>query len=82
MMGFTADGQLDPKLLAERDRRLGVSSTETKAARADLPTPTVVPGADAWQQGKIIQLQDPTGQLHKHAGEHTEKGVNASSNKP
>lgn len=82
MMGFTADGQLDPKLLAERDRRLGVSSAETKAARADLPTPAVAPGADAWQQGKVIQLQDPTGQLHDHDSEHTEKGVNASSNKP
>jgi len=82
MMGFTADGQLDPKLLAERDRRLGVSSAETKTARADLPTPAVAPGADAWQQGKVIQLQDPTGQLHNHAGEHTEKGVNTSSNKP
>lgn len=82
MMGFTADGQLDPKLLAERDRRLGISSAETRAARADLPTPAVAPGADAWQQGQVIQLQDPTGQLHKHDGEHTEKGVNTSSNKP
>lgn len=82
MMGFTADGQLDPKLLAERDRRLGISSSETRAARADLPTPAVAPGANAWQQGQVIQLQDPTGQLHKHDGEHTEKGVNTSSSKP
>lgn len=37
MMGFTADGQLDPVLLAERDRDLGVASSEKRHARQDIP---------------------------------------------
>lgn len=64
MMGFTADGQIDPALVAERDRRLGIDSAEEKRQRADIVAPKVAPGADAWQQGKVIQLSDPTGQQH------------------
>jgi hypothetical protein len=57
MMAFTADGQVDLRLLAERDRAQGVSTAEKKTARADLVTPAVLPGADAWQEGKVVQLQ-------------------------
>ena len=64
MMGFTADGQIDPALVSQRDQRLGISSAEEKANRADIPAPAVNPGADAWQKGKVIQLDDPTGQQH------------------
>jgi hypothetical protein len=52
MMGFTADGQLDPALLAARDSRFGVRSEEKKADRADITAPPIAPGADAWQSGK------------------------------
>lgn len=87
MMGFTADGQIDPALVSQRDQRLGISSAEEKASRADIPTPAVDPGANAWEHGKVIQLQDPTGQQHK-AMEATQgttgpaPGENAHSNKP
>jgi len=65
MMGFTADGQADPAMIRARDERLGVDSQEKRADRADIPSPPVQPGADAWQQGKVIQLEDPTGQQHQ-----------------
>lgn len=66
MMGFTADGQIDPKLVAERDRRMGVDSTATRKARADIAAPPIQPGANAWTKGQVIQIDDPTGSLHAH----------------
>lgn len=48
MMGFTADGQADPAMVAERDRRFNVSSAEKRKDRADIPAPPIDPGADAW----------------------------------
>lgn len=39
MKGFTADGQLDPALLAARDARLGVDSAARRADRADIVDP-------------------------------------------
>ena len=66
MMGFTADGQADPKMVAERDKRLGVDSNQKKAARADIATPAIAPGADAWRQDRIIQIDDPTQTPHRH----------------
>ena len=66
MMGFTADGQADPRMVAERDKRLGIDSTEKKKARADIPAPPIAPGADAWRQGTVIQIADPTQKAHRH----------------
>ena len=66
MMGFTADGQSDPAMVAARDRRLGVDSADKRARRADIPAPPVAAGADAWQGGNVIQLVDPTGSPHDH----------------
>ncbi|MBI4692905.1 MAG: OBAP family protein [Gammaproteobacteria bacterium] len=59
MMGFTADGQLDPHRLAERDNRFGISTDETRRRRGDIETPAIAPGADAWQQGRVVQLTAP-----------------------
>jgi hypothetical protein len=56
MMGFTKDGQLNPKLVKQRDSRFKVSITEKRKNRADIPEPQVVPGANAWQQGEVRQL--------------------------
>jgi len=61
MMGFTHDGQLDPVLLAERDRELGVASAEKRRQRADIPAAPPAPGADAWRQGRIAQVQGTVG---------------------
>ncbi|MBX8496914.1 OBAP family protein [Pseudomonas cichorii] len=66
MMGFTADGQVDERRVSERDERFGSRSAERKAARADIVAPAVLPGADAWREGRVIQIQDPTvNQPHK-----------------
>lgn len=64
MMGFTADGQVDAAMVAERDRRFGIDSTAKRRDRADIATPAVAHGADAWQAGRVVQLQDPTGAQH------------------
>jgi hypothetical protein len=67
MMGFTADGQVDPAMVAARDARLGVSSEDKRKRRADIAAPPIDAGADAWHQGKVIQIEDPIGG-HAHAG--------------
>jgi hypothetical protein len=64
MMGFTADGQIEPALIAERDKRFGISTADKKQNRADIPTPQIDPGANAWESGTTVQLADPTGQPH------------------
>lgn len=66
MMGFTADGQIDPQLVIERDKRFDVDSTRKKKDRADIPAPHIDPDADAWRNGKVFQIEDPTGGEHRH----------------
>lgn len=56
MMGFTADGQVDEAMVAQRDRRMGISSAEKRKNRASIAAPAISPGADAWQQGDVLQL--------------------------
>ena len=68
MMGFTADGQVRPELVEDRDRRFGIRSADKKKDREPIDAPAVTPGADAWQAGHAPQLADPTGQDHGHAG--------------
>lgn len=64
MMGFTTDGQADPRMVAERDKRMGIDSTEKKKTRIDIVAPPIAPGADAWQQGTVHQITDPTITVH------------------
>ena len=65
MMGFTADGQLDPALEKARDARLDVDTQAIRRSRASIPPPRVDPAANAWKKGEVIQLQRVQG-----AGEH------------
>ncbi len=65
MMGFTADGQLDPALEHARDQRLGVDTQAIRRSRESIPQPTVDPAANAWENGDVIQLQRVRG-----SGEH------------
>lgn len=64
MMGFTQDGQADAAMVAARDARFKVDSAEKRRQRADIAAPAIDAGADAWQHGKVIQLQDPSGTKH------------------
>lgn len=57
MMGFTQDGQLDERLVSERDKRFEVSSARKREQRADINYPPIDPEADAWQKGITPQLQ-------------------------
>lgn len=57
MMGFTQDGQINPELVAERDKRFNVNTEEKKKNRQDIPMPTVDPAANAWEKGEIRQFQ-------------------------
>ena len=60
MMAFTADGQVHPQLLAECDAEYGTSSEEKRKSRADIVSPAIQAGADAWQQGEATELQTKT----------------------
>lgn len=66
MMGFTADGQSDPQMVAARDKRFGVDSAEKRRNREEIPSPSIDPDADGWRHGKAYQINDPTGSQHAH----------------
>jgi hypothetical protein len=67
MMGFTADGQADAQMIAERDRRFDISSAEVRQRRADIPYPAIDPDADAWSKGLVMQLRlEPAAQPTRH----------------
>ncbi|KAH0490399.1 hypothetical protein TgHK011_001869 [Trichoderma gracile] len=52
MTSYVADGQLDWRLVRERDERFGVSSEKKKEARKDIEEPRVHEDADyAWKKG-------------------------------
>jgi hypothetical protein len=57
MMGFTRDGQLDERLLSDRDTRLEVRSNEIRAQRTDIVGPVIDTDADAWEKGIVMQIQ-------------------------
>ena len=57
MMAFTEDGQADEALVHERDRRLGVSTPRKRQHRADIPSPGVATGANAWEGGRTVQTR-------------------------
>jgi hypothetical protein len=58
MMGFTADGQADAAMVAERNKRLGIDEAAKRKDREKIPAPPIAAGADAWQQGKVVQIPD------------------------
>jgi hypothetical protein len=58
MMGFTADGQVDPALVAARDRAAGMDTAATKARRADFPVRPIAEGADSGAGARAFQLSD------------------------
>ncbi len=70
MMGFTADGQLDPARVQERDKRFWISSEEKKQSRADIVAPTIDPEANGWLHGKTLQIRDLTGATHGTDSSH------------
>ena len=57
MMAFTEDGQIDPGMVAARERRLGISTADRRQRRAEIPMPTVAAGANSWQSGRSVQTR-------------------------
>lgn len=57
MMGFTEDGQLSQDLIDKRDQNFGISTSERRRERQDIPMPEVDSLANAWEHGEIRQLQ-------------------------
>lgn len=55
MMGFTADGQTHEHLIEQRDSELGISTSQKRDNREDIPTPLVQPGANSWESGQTLQ---------------------------
>jgi len=70
MMGFTADGQHNPAMVADRDKRLGIDSAAKRKEREDIAAPAIDPGADAWQNGKVVQIADPSSASHARNAEN------------
>lgn len=68
MMGFTEDGQINAALVEDRDRRFGIDYKRKRASRSDIPTPTLVPGANAWQSGQTVQTRLEEMALKHQAG--------------
>ena len=69
MMGFTADGQANAAMVADRDRRFELASTALRAHRADMRYREIDPDADAWSRGIVMQVQVARA---KESGETTE----------
>lgn len=57
MMGFTEDGQANEAMIADRDKRVGVSTTARRRNRAHIPMPTLVQGSNSWQNGRTVQTR-------------------------
>ncbi|GAB3341282.1 OBAP family protein [Larkinella ripae] len=66
MMSFTRDGQLDPALLQNRDRRLKESTAEKQKQRSDILGRPALSGADSWQNGAPVQLPALTSRNYRY----------------
>jgi hypothetical protein len=71
MMDFTRDGQLDPTLLQNRDKKLKVSADKNRQLRSDILGRPPLSGADSWQNGPIIQLPALTERNYPHLQKDT-----------
>jgi Protein of unknown function (DUF1264) len=57
MMGLTEDGQANEALICARDHRLGISTAHKRQNRADIASPSVLPGANSWESGQTVQTR-------------------------
>jgi hypothetical protein len=69
MMGFTKDGQIHPELVAERDKRFGISTAKRQADRRNISIPKIDEMANAWEKGEVRQFaitSQPDSAHHMH----------------
>jgi hypothetical protein len=57
MMGFTQPGQAQESLVQEVEREINYSVEQRMKDRRDIVAPPVLVGANAWEQGKVYQIQ-------------------------
>jgi hypothetical protein len=57
MMGFTQPGQAKKSLVEEIEKEINYSLEDRMRDRQDIEAPAVLAGANAWEQGKIYQIQ-------------------------
>lgn len=57
MMALTKDGQLDMKIIEERDKRMNVSTAHKRKIREGIADVTIQPGANSWEDGETYQLK-------------------------
>jgi hypothetical protein len=59
MMSFTADGQVDPKLVEARDAYYGIDTKELAASRIDMmpDEPAKAPADMLWRTGRTLQAK-------------------------
>ena len=55
VMGYTEDNQITPEFVTQRDKLFGVNTTEIRESRVNITAPEVLPGADSWKRGFILQ---------------------------
>ena len=55
VMGYTEDGQVTPEFVTQRDELFGVNSTEIRESRVNITAPAILPGADSWKEGFVLQ---------------------------
>jgi hypothetical protein len=66
MMGFTADGQADPGMVARRDATFGIDSAGRRERRSGIPSPGIDTAADAWEKGNHFQIRGPGAETDPH----------------
>ncbi|MBE9604500.1 OBAP family protein [Acetobacteraceae bacterium H6797] len=57
MMSFTRDGQLDQRVIDERNTKLGVSQQQSRETRKEIQVGAPAAGANAWESGQTPQLK-------------------------
>jgi Protein of unknown function (DUF1264) len=57
MMGFTEPGQAQESLVKEVEKEINYTVEERMKDRQDIEAPTVLAGANGWEQGKTYQIQ-------------------------
>jgi hypothetical protein len=79
MAGFTADEQIRPDMIAGRDQRFRVATEDERKFREDIPEPSVVAGADAWQRGEVLQLTLRAQMVHTRPARKEPEGIRDDS---
>ena len=56
MMAFTRDGQVKNDIVEKLEEQAGSSVEHKRKHRSDITEHEILPGADAWQDGNVVQV--------------------------